>query len=63
MTHVSSPDVPDLYNRCKIGLQREFMKMIKANELVETGMENSFTKLSHPELGEENNKTLFNSEI
>ena len=61
MTYVTSPDIPNLYNRCEIGLQREFMKIIKANELVEAGMENPFTRPNHPDLGKENNKTQFNS--
>ena len=63
MTHITSPDVPNLYNRHKIGLHREFMKIIEVNELVETGMKNLFTKPNQPDLHKENNKTPFNSEI
>ena len=39
------------------------MEIIKANGLVETGMENPFAKPNHPDLGEENNKTQVNREI
>ena len=56
MAHVISPDLSNLYNRHEIGLQREFMKIGKTNEIVEVGMENPFTRPYHPDLGEENNK-------
>ena len=61
MTHVASPDI--LYNRHEVSLQRESMKIIKVNAIGEKGTENLFTKLNHPDLGEENYKTQFNSEI
>ena len=62
MTYVTSHDVPNLYDWCEIGLQREFTRIIKENELVEAGTENPFTKPNHPDLGKENSKTQFNSE-
>ena len=63
MTCVAFPSIPNLYNKCEIGLQREFTKIVKLNEIDETGMENLFTKPNHPDLGEETNKTPFNSEL
>ena len=62
MTHITSPDFPNVYNRCEIGLQREFTKIGKANEIAEVGTENWFTTPNHLGLGEENNKAQFNSE-
>ena len=50
MTDAASPDIPNLYSRCKIGLHRESSKIVKANGLVETGIENLFTKPNHPDL-------------